>query len=76
MRRWRATGVEGDRLGNKQRIAETKQRATAARAEGREEPSPRPHSSTNTLNRPGITTARSKQWCAMQVHRVRDSHGL
>jgi len=64
------------RLGNYQRIAEAKQRATAARAEAvrgaiAETARLSTRAVADALNRRGIRTASGKQWHAMQVHRVR-----
>ena len=76
-----AARANGKRLGNYQRIAEAKQRATAARAEAmRGAITATAHLSTcaaaETLNRRGIKTASGKQWHAMQVRRVRDRLGI
>jgi DNA invertase Pin-like site-specific DNA recombinase len=71
-----AAKANGKKLGNYQRIAEAKQRATAARDEAvRAAIADTAHLSTraaaDALNRRGVTTASGKQWHAMQVHRVR-----
>ena len=71
-----AAKANGKKLGNYRRIAEAKQRATAARAEAvRPAVTETMHLSTQAaadeLNRRGITTASGTKWHAMQVHRVR-----
>jgi DNA invertase Pin-like site-specific DNA recombinase len=76
-----AAKANGKKLGNYQRIAAAKQRATAARAEAvREAVTATAHLSmraaAEALNRRGIRTASGKQWQAMQVHRVRSRLGL
>ena len=76
-----AVKARGKKLGNYQRIAEAKQRATAARAEAvRGGITETAHLSTrvaaDTLNRRGVRTASGKQWHAMQVHRARRRLGL
>jgi DNA invertase Pin-like site-specific DNA recombinase len=81
----KARGITKDgrplKLGNYLRIAEAKQRATAARAEAvRPVITETMHLSTqaaaDALNRRGIGTASGKQWYAMQIHRVRRRLGL
>jgi len=76
-----AAKAKGKRLGNYQRIAEAKQRATTARAETvRPAITETAHLSTRTaadaLNRRGIKTASGRRWHAMQVHRARHRLGL
>jgi DNA invertase Pin-like site-specific DNA recombinase len=76
-----AAKANGKRLGNYRRIAEAKQRATAARAEAvRPVITETKHLSTQAaadeLNRRGVTTVSGKQWYAMQVLRARNRLGL
>lgn len=71
-----AAKAKGKRLGNYQRIAEAKQKATTARAEAvRPAITSTLHLSTQAaadeLNSRGLRTASGKPWHAMQVHRVR-----
>jgi DNA invertase Pin-like site-specific DNA recombinase len=71
-----AAKADGKQLGNYQRIAEAKQRATVARAEAvRGAIAETAHLSTraaaHALNRRGIKTASGKRWHAMQVLRAR-----
>src|SRR5262249_24539793 len=76
-----AAKANGKKLGNYQRIAEVKQRATAARAEAvRGVIADTAHLSTraaaHALNRRVIRTASGKSWHAMQVLRARHRLGL
>ena len=76
-----AAKANGKKLGNYRRIAEAKQRATAARAEAvRGVIADTAHLSTRTaadaLNRRGIKTASGRRWHAMQVYRARHRLGL
>jgi DNA invertase Pin-like site-specific DNA recombinase len=76
-----AAKANGKKLGNYRRIAEAKQRATAARAEAvRGAIVDTAHLSTraaaDALNRRGISTANGKRWHAMQIHRARERLGL
>jgi DNA invertase Pin-like site-specific DNA recombinase len=76
-----AAKANGKKLGNYQRIAEAKQRATAARDEAvRGAIAATAHLSTraaaDALNRRGITTASGRRWHAMQVRRARHRLGL
>jgi DNA invertase Pin-like site-specific DNA recombinase len=71
-----AAKAKGKRLGNYQRIAEAKQKATTARAEAvRPVITSTLHLSTQAaaeeLNSRGLTTASGRRWHAMQVHRAR-----
>jgi DNA invertase Pin-like site-specific DNA recombinase len=71
-----AAKANGKKLGNYQRIAEAKQRATGARAEAmRGAITETMHLSTQAaadeLNRRGMRTASGKRWHAMQVLRAR-----
>jgi DNA invertase Pin-like site-specific DNA recombinase len=75
-----AAKAKGKRLGNYQRIAEAKQKATTVRAE-----TVRPaitstlhlsmQAAADELNRRGITTVTGKPWHAMQIRRVRQRLG-
>jgi DNA invertase Pin-like site-specific DNA recombinase len=72
--------ANGKVLGNYQRIAAEKQRATTARAEAvRPVITATAHRSTHAaaelLNRRGIRTASGKLWHATQVHRMRQRLG-
>ena len=76
-----AAKAKGKRLGNYQRIAEAKQKATTARAEAvRPAITSTLHlSATATaadLNRRNVPTANGGKWHAMQVHRARRHLGL
>jgi DNA invertase Pin-like site-specific DNA recombinase len=76
-----AAKANGKKLGNYQRIAEAKQRATAARVEAmREAIAETAHLSArvaaDALNRRGIKTASGKQWHAMTVLRTRHRLGV
>jgi DNA invertase Pin-like site-specific DNA recombinase len=76
-----AAKANGKRLGNYRRIAEAKQRATAARAEAvrgaiAETARLSTRAAANALNRRGIMTASGKPWHAMQALRARHRLGL
>jgi DNA invertase Pin-like site-specific DNA recombinase len=76
-----AARAKGKRLGNYQRIAAAKQRATAERAEAvrpaiAETARLSACAAAAELNRRDISTASDKPWHAMQISRMRDRLGL